>query len=82
MANPDDDRIVPLYAVRIEDLRQRHVVKAHCGKCGREATVPHWLLKRHAPDFTRILALQHKLRCTGCGHKGSENTISVRRMRR
>lgn len=75
----DEDRIVPLYAVRVEDLRQWHIVEVTCGQCGRQGGVPLWLIRRHAGGQVRILSMKHKFRCAGCGHKGDDNDVRVRR---
>ena len=66
------------YAIRLADLRDWHVVTATCFCCGRQGTIPIATLRRGRPDYTRLVDLERKLRCTACRSRES-NTLEVRR---
>jgi hypothetical protein len=68
--------IPPRYAIRLDDLRAWHVIVATCGACRRRARIDAWLLQHGRPPFTRLLDLERKLRCSGCGNRQG-NTLSV-----
>ena len=64
--------MVPLYAARIEDLGAGDFVKFECAACGHDALIPPSSLLqglRLAPA-TRVLNLEHRLRCRECDARG------------
>jgi hypothetical protein len=60
--------IPPRYALRLDDLRPWHVIIATCAVCRRRAHVAAALLQHGRPPYTRVLVLERKLCCTGCGN--------------
>lgn len=71
----------PLYSVRLEDLRRFHRLEANCAACGRRTVIDPALLKAELPGYTRIIDLERKLRCQGCGNR-EFNTLRVGRLKR
>jgi hypothetical protein len=68
--------IPPRYAARLGDLRQWHMVVATCAACGKRSHMDAKLLQHGRPPYTRLVDLERKLRCVGCGnHDG--NTLTV-----
>jgi hypothetical protein len=68
---------VPLrYALRLDDLRPWHVIVASSAACRRRAHVASALLQHSRQPHTRVLDLERKLCCTGCGN-GRGNTLTV-----
>jgi hypothetical protein len=68
--------IPPRYALRLDDLRPWHVIIASCAACRRRAHVAAALLQHGRPPYTRVLDLELKLCCTGCGNRRG-NTLTV-----
>ncbi len=73
----DDDRIIPLYDFRIEDLRQWHIVEATCFHCRRTEVVRHEHLQRADDPFVRLVRIKSRLRCRACGNRDG-NSLSVK----
>ena len=70
--------IPPRYALRLEDLRPWHVIVATCAACGRRSPIDAALLRQGRPPHTRLLDLERKLRCGGCGSRdGNIFTVSL-----
>ena len=63
--------IKPMYAARLADLEQGDFVKVECA-CGRTEFVPGGGLadRIHLSPNTRVLDLEHRLRCRECDQKG------------
>jgi hypothetical protein len=68
--------IPPRYAFRLEDLRPWHLIAAACPACGRRSQIGAALLRHGRPPHARLLDLERKLRCGGCGNRGG-NTLTV-----
>jgi hypothetical protein len=63
--------MVPLYAARIEDLRPGDFVKVDCGACGHTALLaPAFLSRLGLSPRGKVLDLQGRARCRGCGARG------------
>lgn len=71
----------PLYSVRLEDLSRAHRLEATCGRCDRRTIIDPALLKVELPGYTRIMDLEKKLKCCGCGNR-DYNTLRVGRLTR
>ncbi len=61
--------IGPRYQVRLEDLRDWHVIEVTCGRCGREGLLYPSTLRRRLPDYIRLLDLERRYACKGCGNR-------------
>jgi hypothetical protein len=57
-------------AMRLEDLRVFHLVRASCHACGHKAIIPNATLLQGRPGYTRLMALERQLRCRKCGGRG------------
>jgi len=64
--------MVPLYLARIGDLGRGDQVKVNCGACDHVALLtPDALLIRLGGDRgAKVLDLEERLRCGGCGRRG------------
>ena len=63
--------MLPLYAARIEDLRPGDFVKVDCAACHHVALLTLEALQRAGlSPAAKVLDLQGRLRCRGCGRKG------------
>jgi hypothetical protein len=77
MASRDDLRRVPLYDLRLGDLRQWHILEATCFRCRTVSVVGHSIVTRGRRETERLLDQQRRLRCSRCGN-ATDNRISVR----
>ena len=59
----------PRYAVRLRDLREWHLIRVTCAQCRHEGTVTASLLARRQPEYTRLVELETRFRCTQCGNR-------------
>ena len=63
--------MVPLYAARIEDLGPGDLVKIDCGACTHTAlAAPAFLNQLGLSPRHKVLDLQDRVRCRGCGVRG------------
>jgi hypothetical protein len=63
--------MLPLYAVRIEDLGQIDFVTVDCAACHHIALLtPEFLLRLGLNLPTKVLDLKERVRCRGCGKRG------------
>jgi hypothetical protein len=63
--------MLPLYAARIEDLGQGDFVRIDCAACHHVALLtPEALLRLGLSAAAKVLDLNGRLRCRGCGRKG------------
>jgi hypothetical protein len=62
--------VPPRYALRLEDLRVFHHVRASCHACGHKAIIPNAALLHGRPGYTRLADLEGQLRCRQCGARG------------
>jgi hypothetical protein len=63
--------MLPLYLARIEDLGQGDFVKVDCAACDHVALLtPVFLLKLGLSPHAKVLDLEQRVRCRGCGKKG------------
>ena len=59
----------PKYAVRLGDLRSWHILKITCLACRHEQTLYLARLQAKWSEHERIMDLEPKFRCTGCGQR-------------
>jgi hypothetical protein len=74
------ERMVPLYAARIQDLGPGDFVKVECTACRHvELLAPDKLRIKGVPlpPYTPVLDLERQLRCRECDAKGKA-VVSVR----
>jgi hypothetical protein len=62
--------VPPRYAVRLEDLRVFHQVRANCHACGHTAIIPNAALLKGRSGYTRLMSVERQLRCRKCGVRG------------
>jgi hypothetical protein len=63
--------MLPLYAARIEDLGVGDLVKVDCAACHHVALLaPEFLLRLPLNPQTKVLDLNERVRCRGCGKRG------------
>jgi hypothetical protein len=63
--------MLPLYVVRIEDLGQGDLVKVDCAACDHLGLLTRAsLLRVWVSPQAKVLDLQGRVRCRGCGAKG------------
>jgi hypothetical protein len=68
---PESSRMVPLYVVRIADLRVGRMVDVVCQKCGHVAEVRALTLRERLPRDEFVKHIGIRFRCQRCGHKGA-----------
>jgi ribosomal protein S27E len=62
--------MLPLYAVRIEDLGRGDFVKVDCAACHHVALLtPEALMRVGLSPAAKVLDLKGRLRCRGCGKR-------------
>ena len=64
------NKIVPLYAARVENLRAGSFVGVICDGCGHSAHVAAEVIQNKLPGSEPIKYLGVKLRCDACGERG------------
>jgi hypothetical protein len=70
--------MLPLYAVRIEDLRRGDFVKVDCAACHHVALLtPEMLLRVGLSPGAKVLDLKGRLKCRGCGSRG-RGVVSIK----
>lgn len=68
----------PRYAIRLDDLQPWHRIEAACYRCNRIRVLKLSVIKRGRPGHTRLMDIEHKLRCTACGRRGDHAlTVSL-----
>jgi hypothetical protein len=68
----------PRYAIRLDDLQPSHCIEAACFRCNRKSVLKLSAIKRGRSGSTRLIDIEDKLRCTGCGRRGDHVlTVSV-----
>jgi len=65
------NKIVPLYAARVENLRPGTFVGVICDACGHSAHVASETIQDRLPGSEPIKYLDKKLRCDSCGERGN-----------
>jgi hypothetical protein len=60
----------------LDDLRPWHVIVATCAACGKQAHTAAALLHHRRPPYARLLDVERKLWCSGCGNRRG-NTLTV-----
>jgi hypothetical protein len=64
-------RDAALYLARIEDLGRGYFVKVDCAACRHVALLtPDFLLRLGLSPAAKVLDLNGRVRCRGCGAKG------------
>ena len=82
MARADDDgRIADASYMRLNDLREWHVIEAQCWKCKHVGTISHARLKRGRPIYRKLIDIAFRMRCTNCGVRGAQE-LTVRKLPR
>jgi hypothetical protein len=78
-----DDKLAgpPRYAFRLEDLRAFHLVRVSCHACAHTATIAPAALQRGRPGYTKLMAVEGRLRCQKCGARGKATLEVVFRPR-
>lgn len=71
----------PHYQVRLSDLEEWHFLAAKCALCDREQSIDPPTLRRRWPSYTRLVDLEPRLKCRGCGNRAC-NTLAVRKRSR
>jgi hypothetical protein len=62
----------------LDDLRPWHVIIATCAACRRRAHVAAVLLQHGRPPYAKLLDVERKLCCSGCGNlRGNTLIISM-----
>jgi len=61
----------PAYELRLEDLREWHVLAVTCDKCGAKGVITPAQLSRKNKSYMRIVLLQKKFRCNDCDMRGA-----------
>lgn len=69
MERKQNKSIGPRYQVRIEDLRDWHVIEVTCGRCGRVGMVYPASLRRRLKGHTRLVGLESRYACKACGNR-------------
>jgi len=64
------NKVVPLYAARVEDLRPGSFVGVICDACGHSSHVASETIQNKLPGSEPIQYLGIKLRCEACGERG------------
>ena len=63
--------MLPLYAVRIENLGRGDFVKVDCAACHHVALLtPEALVRAGLSPAAKVLDIKGRFRCRGCGRKG------------
>ena len=81
MERTQNTSIGPRYQLRLEDLRDWHVIEVTCGRCGRVAVVYPAALRHRLPGYTRLVGLERRYTCRACGNR-SGNTWRIMAMSR
>lgn len=76
-----NEQIAPRYNLRLEDLRDWHRLKITCFKCRRESLIKPSVLRQRYSAHQRIMELEGKFKCGGCGNRYG-NSVSVGRIKR
>ncbi len=61
--------IGPRYQLRLEDLRDWHVIEVTCGRCGRQGVVYPASLQRRLKGYIRLIDLERRYACKTCGNR-------------
>lgn len=61
----------PAYELRLEDLREWHVLAVTCDKCGAKGVITPAQLMRKNKSYMRIILLQKQFRCNHCDMRGA-----------
>jgi hypothetical protein len=70
--------MVPLYAVRIEDLGPGDFVRVDCAGCEHTALLaPAFLDRLDLRPRTKVLDLNDRMGCRGCGAQG-RSVVSIK----
>ena len=81
MEHLENDPIGPRYALRVERLRQWHVVRVTCDMCQHVGAIEAQVLIRKWPPYIRLVDLARRFRCERCGNRAG-NRWEVCRMKR
>ena len=67
------------YAVRLKDLGADDGLQITCIECRHRAVIPADQLPIATLRERRIVAIEHRLKCAQCGHRGQPLWATVRR---
>ena len=81
MEHSENEILGPAYDVRLSDLRDWHIIAVRCIKCRYQGFVWPSKLRQRWPDYTRIMDLERRFRCTACRNRHG-NTWQIRRLGR
>jgi hypothetical protein len=68
--NPNKPRMVPLYAARVEDLREGQFVGVICENCGHAADVAVQAIQARMSGRSFVSHIDRRLKCDKCGKSG------------
>jgi DNA-directed RNA polymerase subunit RPC12/RpoP len=60
------------------NLPQWFEIGGRCSRCHRDGWLDRWELARRFGNGQYIHQLEHRLRCTACGHRGTNRWIVVK----
>ena len=63
------------YAVRLQDLRNWHLLTAVCGACRHQAWLRLWQLTAGQPAHARLIDIEARLRCQRCGNRAGNRVL-------
>ena len=67
--------IGPRYAVRLQDLRNWHILTAVCGMCRHRTQMRLWQLTAGQPAHARLIDIEARLRCQRCGNRAGNRVL-------
>ena len=59
----------PRYAVRLDQLRNWHVLTAVCPECRHRVGMRLWQLTARHPGHEHLIDVEKRLRCRRCGNR-------------
>ncbi|MEP3921140.1 hypothetical protein [Ascidiaceihabitans sp.] len=65
-------------AVKIDDLRDWHALRATCVRCGHAGYINACVFRRLYPRYIRLIDTEHRFRCTSCNVRGAVSWMIVK----
>lgn len=64
---------------KIGDLREWHLIEAACRECGWSLRFTPWAIRRVASHHVEVVGkLDRRLRCTACGARAGQLTVTLK----